>query len=168
MQPVFPEVKAHGAAVLLPLSEADLPIVTIDEGAEALFPMVVADNYQGARLAVQHLAGLGHRRIGFISGNNLLASARDRERAFKDMQAHLGLDSDPELIAMGNFLQQGGFNAAKTLLRMTPPPTAIFAANDISAVGAMSAIRDAGLHEPEDISLVGFDDVAVATSCMPS
>ncbi len=153
---------------LISLSDADLPIVTIDEGSHDNFPKIVADNYQGARLAIQHLADLGHRRIGFISGNNQLASARDRERAFRDMQAQLGLDDDPELVVNGNFLQQGGFNAAKELLKLPVRPTAIFAANDISAAGAMSAIRDGGLTVPEDISLVGFDDVAVASQIYPA
>jgi len=164
-----------GIIVILPfqsdylasLSSADLPIVTIDEGSRKNFPEVVADNYQGARLAVQHLAELGHRRIGFIAGNDRLASARDRERAFRDMQAQLTLDADPELIVNGNFMQQGGFNAAKQLLKLDVPPTAIFAANDMSAVGALSAIRDEGLDVPADISLVGFDDIAIAHQVYP-
>ncbi|OMP68957.1 LacI family DNA-binding transcriptional regulator, partial [Agrobacterium tumefaciens] len=105
---------ADGVIVILPfqsdylsvLSQASLPIVTIDEGYDLPFPKVMADNYQGARLAVQHLADLGHRRIGFISGNEALASARDRARAFTDMQAQLGLDRDASLVARGNFMQQ--------------------------------------------------------------
>jgi LacI family transcriptional regulator len=164
-----------GIIVILPfqseyltsLTAADLPIVTIDEGARDSFPEIVADNYQGARLAVQHLADLGHRRIGFIAGDNRLASARDRERAFRDMQAQLGLDTDSELIVTGNFLQQGGFKAAKELLKLKVPPTAIFAANDVSAVGALSAIRDEGLDVPSDMSLVGFDDIAIAHQVYP-
>lgn len=164
-----------GIIVILPfqadylssLSEADLPIVTIDEGPLVNFPKIAADNYQGARLAIQHLAGLGHRRIGFISGNNRLQSAQDRERAFRDMQAQLGLDEDLDLVVAGNFMQQGGFRAAKQLLELAHPPTAIFAANDISAVGALSAIKDEGLDVPGDMSLVGFDDVAVAHQVYP-
>ena len=164
-----------GVIVILPfqsdylsqLVEADLPIVTIDEGHDLPFPKIVADNYQGARLAVEHLAQLGHRRIGFIGGNIMLESARDRARAFTDMQAQLGLDLDPALIVNGNFMQQGGFEAALELLRLPSPPTAIFAANDMSAIGAMSAIRDSGRTVPDDISIVGFDDVSVAEHVHP-
>jgi LacI family transcriptional regulator len=164
-----------GLIVILPfqsdylatLSEANLPIVTIDEGYDLPFPKIMADNYQGARLAIEHLADLGHRRIGFISGNEGLASARDRARAFYDMQAQLGLDRDPALVAPGNFMQQGGFSAATSLMRLSNPPTAIFAANDISAVGALAAMRDAGMEVPGDISLVGFDDVSIAGQVYP-
>ena len=164
-----------GVIVILPfqsdylsvLSEADLPIVTIDEGYDLPFPTITADNYEGARTAIEHLASLGHHRIGFISGNEGLASARDRSRAFRDMQAQLGLDRDSDLVATGDFMQQGGFEAAKTLLGLADPPTAIFAANDISAVGALAAIREAHLGVPKDISLVGFDDVSVADHVYP-
>jgi LacI family transcriptional regulator len=165
-----------GIIVILPFQsdylpvfvEADLPIVTIDEGADLPFPKIMADNYQGARLAIEHLAGLGHRRIGFIGGNDRLESARDRARAFSDLRAQLGLDADPALLTNGNFMQQGGYEAAKSLLGLQPQPTAIFAANDMSALGAMSALREAGLSVPDDISLVGFDDVSIAEHVHPS
>lgn len=164
-----------GVVVILPfqsdylamLAEADLPIVTIDEGFDLPFPTIGADNYEGARLALLHLANLGHKRIGFISGNEALASARDRARAFSDMRAQLGLDRDASLVVAGNFMQQGGFEAAKQLVELPNPPTAIFAANDISAVGALSAIREAKLNVPADISLVGFDDVSVSDHVHP-
>lgn len=164
-----------GVIVILPfqsdylahLVEADLPIVTIDEGEDLPFPKIGADNYQGARLAIEHLAQLGHRRIGFIGGNLMLESARDRGRAFFDMQAQLDLDRDPDLVVNGNFMQQGGFDAAAALLKLPVPPTAIFAANDMSAVGALAAIRDAGRSVPDDISLIGFDDVSVAQHVHP-
>lgn len=165
-----------GVIVILPfqsdylasLSDAKLPIVTIDEGNDSLFPKIMTDNYQGARLAVEHLADLGHRRIGFIAGNEGLASARDRARAFHDMRAQHGLDADPELVVHGNFMQQGGFLAAQRLMRLSEPPTAIFAANDMSAVGAMAAIRESKRSVPQDVSLIGFDDVSIASHVHPA
>jgi LacI family transcriptional regulator len=165
-----------GVIVILPfqsdylslLSDAKLPIVAIDEGSDLPFPKVLADNDQGARLAIQHLADLGHRRIGFISGNEALASARERARAFADMQNLLGLDCGEGLVAHGNFMQQGGYNAALALIRQPHPPTAIFAANDVSAIGALAALRSEGLEVPGDVSLVGFDDVSVASQVFPA
>jgi LacI family transcriptional regulator len=166
---------ADGVIVILPyesdyldaLSRSHIPIVTIDQGKELPFPAVIADNYQGARLAVQHLADLGHRRIGFITGNERLASARDRHRAFLDMRHQLGLDEAPDLVVRGDFMQKSGYEAAKRLLSLENPPTAIFAANDVSAMGALAAIRKAGLRSPEDISVVGFDDIPLAGQLHP-
>lgn len=167
---------ADGVIVILPyesdylgtLSYAHIPIVTVDRGKEVPFPTVLAENYQGGRTAMQHLADLGHRRIGFITGNERLASARERHRAVDDMRQQLGLDSDPELTVDGDFMQKGGFDAAQRLLSLPQPPTAIFAANDASALGAMSAIRKAGLRVPEDVSLIGFDDIPLAGQMHPA
>lgn len=167
---------ADGVIAILPyesdylaaLSRAHIPIVTIDRGKEVPFPAVLADNYQGARLAIQHLADLGHRRVGFITGNERLVSARDRHRAYSDMCRQIGLDDDPDLVAEGDFMQKGGYEAAKRLLSLPKPPTAIFAANDVSAMGAMAAVRKAGLRTPEDISLVGFDDIPLAAQLHPA
>lgn len=166
---------ADGVVIILPfegeylshLFEINLPVVTIDEGPPLPFPKVVVDNYEGAKMAMQHLVSLGHHRIGFIAGDARLASARERLRAFNDSRPQLGLDADPMLVAEGDFMQLGGFNAAKKLLELSPMPTAIFAANDVSAVGALSAIQASGLRVPEDISLVGFDDVPVSTQVYP-
>lgn len=167
---------ADGVIVVLPyesdylasLSRAHIPIVTVDQGKAVPFPAVSADNYHGARLAIQHLADLGHRRIGYITGNERLASARERHRAFEDMRQQLGLDRDEALVSQGDFMQKGGYEAAQRLLALPRPPTAIFAANDVSALGALAAIRKAGLHVPDDISLVGFDDVSLAAQFHPT
>ncbi|MDR3517086.1 MAG: LacI family DNA-binding transcriptional regulator [Azospirillaceae bacterium] len=167
---------ADGVIALLPyesdyletLSAAHLPVITVDyRGEESPFPSVASDSYEGGRTAVRHLAELGHRRIAHITGNERLASARDRRRAYLDTMAQLGLAIDPAQIATGDFSQRSGFEAANRLLALNPRPTAIFAANDISALGAISAIRDAGLRVPEDLSVVGFDDIPVAAQLHP-
>ena len=166
---------ADGVIAILPfesgyldtLAQAHIPVVTIDQGMESPFPSVLADSYNGARMAVQHLVDLGHRRIGFITGNERLESARERRQAFEFMRRTLGLHPDPELIAIGDFMHKGGYDAANRLLALPEPPTAIFAANDASAVGAISALREAGRRVPEDMSVIGFDDMPIAVQLHP-
>ncbi len=167
---------ADGVIVVLPiegkfltrLAEANLSAVTIDEGPPLPFPKVVVDNYRGGHMALEHLASLGHRRIGFISGDMRLASVRDRMRAFRDGQIALDLDRDEDLVAQGDSMQQGGFEATKKLLGLKNRPTAIFTGNDVSAIGALSAIRESGLRVPEDISLIGCDDIPIARQIFPN
>jgi LacI family transcriptional regulator len=166
---------ADGVIVVLPiegqyltrLAQMNLPVVTIDEGPPLPFPKVVVDNYKGGRMALDHLASLGHRRIGFINGDVRLASVQDRLKAFRDGQISLGLDGDEHLMAQGDSMQQGGFEATKRLLSLKKRPTAIFTGNDVSAVGALSAIRECGLRVPEDISLIGCDDIPLARQVYP-
>ena len=158
----------YEASYLEQIASEALPVVTIDTlYDDPPFPSVDGDSYQGARLAVRHLADLGHRRIGFISGDNRLRSARERLAGYRDAVAQFGLDRDPDLVVDGDFLQKSGFDAAKRLLALKHRPTAIFAANDISALGASQALREKGLRIPEDISLIGFDDIAIAQQMHP-
>ncbi|WP_319533130.1 LacI family DNA-binding transcriptional regulator [uncultured Cohaesibacter sp.] len=168
---------ADGIIVLLPyeadylekLSEASLPVVTVETVLdEPTFPAVITDGYQGGRQAMSHLIELGHKRIGFITGNLKLLSARSRLKAYKDMVAQFSLDEDPALICEGDYMQLGGYDAARKLLALKERPTAIFASNDVSALGAQSAIREAGLKVPEDISLVGFDDISLSEQMHPA
>lgn len=167
---------ADGVIALLPyefdslnsLALARIPVVTVEHSAETPeFATIIADSYQGARLAVRHLAELGHRSIAFITGNERLGSARDRRRGYEDTMREFGLPLRNELVAEGDYMQRGGFEAANRLLALRPRPTAFFCANDISALGALSAIRDAGLRVPDDISIVGFDDIPLAAQVHP-
>lgn len=164
-----------GVIVILPyesdylesMATAHIPVVTIEQGAVSAFPSVTADNYQGGLSALQHLIELGHRRIAHIAGNDRLTSARDRRRAYHDILAQARLPYDPDLEVDGDFSRKGGFEAAQKLLALADRPTAIFAANDISAYGAIAAIREAGLSVPGDISVVGFDDIPIASQLHP-
>lgn len=166
---------ADGVIVILPyesdyletMATAHVPVVTIEQGTASVFPSVTADNYQGGCAALQHLIELGHRRIGFITGNDRLTSARDRRRAYRDILAQARLPYDPALEVQGDFSRKSGFEAAKQLLALDERPTAIFAANDMSAYGAIAAIREAGLSVPGDISVVGFDDIPIAAQLHP-
>jgi len=144
-----------------------LPIVCLDRdvGAGAV-PLVQVDNRLGARLATEHLLALDHRRIAHISGAEL-AIAAEREAGWLEAHTSRSVRPSPRLLARGGFSEAGGFAAAQQLLAAGGEPTAIFAANDLSALGAISAIVQSGLRVPEDISVVGFDDLALAAYATP-
>ncbi|WP_395407579.1 LacI family DNA-binding transcriptional regulator [Pseudoduganella sp. UC29_106] len=131
-------------------------------------PIVVPENRIGARIAVEHLISLGHRRIAFIAGNPGTGQSGERERGYLDALQGAGLSADPSLMVNGAFVQPGGFSAAEKLLALEQPPTAIFAANDEMAFGAMDAINSKGLKVPEDISVVGFDDIPTSSYVYPT
>ncbi|QCP54293.1 LacI family transcriptional regulator [Trinickia violacea] len=168
---------ADGVVAILPkesayfdaLAASHVPVVLIDQrGSLTTFPSVSVDNYGGARLAVAHLAELGHRRIAFISGDETIEGVRDRRRAYEDTLERLELPRDPALVTTGDLTQVTGFEAASRLLALEEPPTAIFAANDLSAFGAIAAVREAGLRVPDDISVIGFDDIPMAAQVHPA
>jgi len=145
-----------------------LPLVLVDyEGHEAPFPRVEAANYDGTRRAVRHLIELGHTRIGYITGNANYGCAHARLAAYRDTTRSAGADCDPELVVEGDFTEYSGYAGAKRLLSLGEPPTAIVCANDLSAFGCLKALREAGLRVPQDVSVVGFDDVPGAERSEP-
>jgi DNA-binding LacI/PurR family transcriptional regulator len=119
---------------------------------------VVPDDFYGASLAVRHLVALGHRRIAYINGPEGWYSAKRRLAGYKSELAAHNLDFDPALLQPGDWEYEGGCTAAQNLLAVTPRPTAIFAANDLMALGAIGAIQDAGLNVPGDIAVIGYDN----------
>jgi LacI family transcriptional regulator len=136
------------------------PVVVVDPNVETHdCPAVIATNRDGALAAVEYLIGLGHRRIGFISGRSELQSAVRRLQGYKDGLAQAGIPLDPDLIQTGDYSMKTGFACTQRLLNLPDPPTAIFASNDQSATGAIKAIYEAGLGVPDDMSVVGFDNV---------
>ncbi|GHG33353.1 LacI family transcriptional regulator [Deinococcus indicus] len=150
------------------LQRSRTPIVLISHfGTPTDLPNVRADSYHGAHAATTHLLDLGHRRVGFIAGADGSSQAHERLRAYRDATGERGL-LDPDLIRPGNFTQRRGFEAARELLDLPDPPTAIFAASDATAFGAMDAVKDRGLRVPQDISVVGFDDIAAASQSHPA
>jgi DNA-binding LacI/PurR family transcriptional regulator len=118
------------------------------------------DDAVGARLVVEHLAGLGHRRIGYIGGGSG-AGAATRQRGYEAAMRQNGL-GDCITVAAGDFSEAGGYRAADKLLTMDPLPTAIFAANDLSAAGALGRVADAGLRVPDEMAIVGYDNTGLA------
>lgn len=124
---------------------------------------VGANNVEGITAGVEHLAALGHRRIGFVRGPTESVTADERLRAYLDAVARLRLDADPALVIQGNYQESGGYLAARELLAMRRPPSAILAANDMSAMGVMNAAYELGVSIPGDLSVVGLDDIELAS-----
>lgn len=148
------------AAYIDSIRRRDFPFVLIDHaGDDDQGPSVGATNRRGARDATDYLISLGHRRIGFITGNQEMGCARERLIGYREAICAAGITADPELVREGNFRKPLAYERAQELLALPEPPTAIFAANDISAFGVMDAVRDAGLRIPDHISVVGFDDI---------
>jgi LacI family repressor for deo operon, udp, cdd, tsx, nupC, and nupG len=130
-------------------------------------PTVQIDNIDAARKATQHLLDLGHRRIGFITGPLWNVLSRDRLHGYRDAVLDAGLAFDDALVAQGNFSIASGVTAASQLLDLARQPSAIFASNDEMAIGAIRAARDRGLGVPEDVSVMGFDDIRFAAFVDP-
>jgi LacI family transcriptional regulator len=128
---------------------------------------VVPDDYRGATAAVEHLFSLGHRRIAHIAGSDEVSTGYLRRQAYCDTLRRLGAPVDPRLIVEGSFRESGGYEGMRALLALDEPPTAVFAANDLAALGAIHAIAEAGRHVPDDISVVGFNDLFHATYITP-
>ncbi len=144
------------------------PVVAVDPhygGNE--YPAVISTNREGAMEAMEYLIGLGHRRIGFISGRYDLKSAERRLCGYQDSLTQAGIPIDPDLIVQGDFTAGTALICARQLLNLPDPPTAIFAANDQSALGAYKAAQEAGLAIPQDLSLVGFDNIPDAALAVP-
>lgn len=144
------------------------PFVLIDhEGLDREGPSVGATNREGAKQAVQYLLDLGHRRIGLITGNLDMDCARERLLGCREALVEAGLAPTPELVKTGNFHRSLAYQLTQDLFRLPDPPTAIFASNDVSAFGVMDAVRMLGLRIPEDVSIVGFDDIPDAQWTQP-
>ncbi len=129
---------------------------------------VVADNSGGARAVAQALLELGHRRIGLISGPPLLTTTRDRESGFRSTLAEAGVALPDEHIVHGDFGRDSGAEAAEELLDRSPGLSAIFALNDPMAIGVLSVLRARGIAVPDQISLIGFDDIPITRDITPT
>jgi len=156
-------------AYLESLRQRRFPYVLVDhQGIDETGPAVGATNFQGAYDATQHLLSLGHRRIGFITGQMEMGCSRDRLAGYRAALLATGIPPDPQWVREGDFFQPDGFAGAQALLALPQPPSAIFASNDVSAFGVMEAVRDAGKRLPDDMSIVGFDDIPQAAQVNPT
>ncbi|MEJ2738089.1 MAG: LacI family DNA-binding transcriptional regulator, partial [Anaerolineae bacterium] len=135
------------------------PLVAVDPHIDNTFPAVIAANREGAMAATEYLIGLGHRRIGFIGGRTDLLSAHQRRQGYQEALTQAGLPIDSVLIQPGDYTRSTALQRARALLALPVPPTAIFASNDQSALGVMDAAQEAGIGIPEDLSLIGFDNI---------
>jgi LacI family transcriptional regulator len=139
---------------------ANLPVVLLcspTKGQE--LDSVTIQNSQGARDMVNHLISIGHRSIAIIKGSAGNFDAAERLRGYRSALREGGIAADPNLERDGDFTEAGGYAAAQDLLKMKPRPTAVFAANDSMAIGALSAFRQAGVRIPEEMAIAGFDDI---------
>jgi DNA-binding LacI/PurR family transcriptional regulator len=144
------------------------PIVCLDRDIDSnSIPLVQVDNRLGGRLATEHLVELGHTRIAHITGAPHLRISEERRAGYNDALGAAGIEAAAALVADGTFTEEGGYNGARTLLEADPDLTAIFAANDLSAVGALNAIAGTGRRVPDDVSVVGFDDLRLAEFTSP-
>ena len=150
------------------LARRGVPLVFMDAGRVGpRMSTVLIDYAKGIRQAVDHLVELGHRRVGFITGPLDLHSARTRRQAFLDGLRARGIRPEPKLVPEGTHTAEGGHRAMLALLRQAKRPTAVVCSNDWTAIGALHAIDAAGLRVPEDISIVGFDDIPLASYTSP-
>lgn len=150
------------------LREPPLPVVVVNGlPAGISVPAVASDNHAGGRLAVAHLLGLGHRRIGYLMAPPRNIDAPDRLSGAREALASAGLAADSLVVSSGEAGVAGGERAMHALLAMAADLTAVFAYNDLMAIGAIRAIREVGRRVPDDISVVGFDDVDIAAYAEP-
>jgi len=145
-----------------------LPVVVTGRSLQAPgLHSLVSDDFEGARSATRHLLQQGHTRIAHIGGDPGHPDARERERGYRAALQEAGLPVDPALLQPGDYLEASGARAASALLASGTPFTAIFAANDQMAAGAAQVLHHHGVRVPEDVSIVGFDDVLAAAHAIP-
>jgi LacI family transcriptional regulator len=140
------------------LGNARLPCVLVDRTPDPTFDQVGVNNREAMQALVEHVVGLGHRRIGYVGGHPGLQTTLERIGGYRDSLERLGLTFDERYLVSGSALTISATNATHALLSLEQPPSAIVAGNNMATVGAMRAIRARGLRVPQDISIVGFDD----------
>ncbi len=148
------------------LRDRKVPLVFVDVGPDVPGIANIRINYlNGIRQAVQHLAALRHRRIAFIAGPQYLKSAGARREAFEDSMKEIGLS--PDLIVIGDHRMEGGMNALLELNKLNDPPTAVLCSNDMTAIGVLREAYEQNINIPDDLSVVGFDDIHLAEFTIP-
>jgi LacI family transcriptional regulator len=151
------------------LQQRGIPLVVIDrEISDVQVDRVLADNVQGATLATQHLLDLGHRRIACIAGNVKVAPFGDRLCGYRQALAEAGVAEDPALVVHGSVQQDQGRAAIRQLLSLKDGPTAVFASTDMLAISALQEAAEKDIPIPEALSVVGFDDIALAAMVVPA
>ena len=145
-----------------------VPLVFVDVGPPVAHVSNIKINYQhGIRQAVQHLAALRHEHIAFITGPLNLKSAKARKDAFEESMREIGMRVEPEFVIEGDHTMEGGMKALAHLARLGSRPTAIMCSNDMTAIGVMREAYDCGIAIPQELSVVGFDDVRLAQFMTP-
>ena len=161
-----------GAIMVTPTvvdAPADVPVVSIDpHTGRAGLPTVESDSLEGGLLATAHLIQLGHRRIGFLAGRPDLRSSILREKGYRRALGEAGIAFDPALVRVGHYEKDSAREPTMALLSLPDRPTAIFAANDLSAIAAIQVATEMGLTVPRNLSVIGFDDIPDASRMIPA
>lgn len=159
-----PEAVRH----LRVLHDSGLPVVLIDDrGRLPAFPSVGTSNREGGADAAKHLLALGRARLAVVTGPREFGCTADRLSGFRDAVREAGHSLDPQLIIEGDFTTESGYAATRQLLASGPEFDGVFALNDLSAVGVLAALRDAGRTVPDDVAVIGFDDIPTAAHTQP-
>lgn len=164
--------RVDGLVVMWPRAEVDVLAALVPEGVPVVLlnapcekcdvPVIAVDNYGGARAMTEHLLGHGHTRIALITGPEGNYEAAERRRGYRDALAAAGLPRDPSCELPGDFMRATGYRRADDVLALTPRPTALFAANDAMAIGALRRLRERGTSVPGELAVAGFDDIPTA------
>lgn len=165
---ILPPPLSESVPILTELALAGTPVVTVAMGK--LYPNALnvrIDDFAAAKEMTEYLIGLGHKRIGFIKGHPAQIASAERERGFMAAVTEAGLENGGISIEQGFFTFRSGLDAAERLLNQSARPTAIFASNDDMAAAVVGVAHRRGLDVPEDLSVVGFDDTAPATTVWP-
>jgi DNA-binding LacI/PurR family transcriptional regulator len=171
------ERKVEGVAVMTfgieeplleQLADRNIPMVFVDMGPQHPgISLLKVDYHHGIRQGVQHLAALGHRNISFISGPKRLHSAQSRLEAFSQSLRECGISPDPAWLLEGDHTLEGGIRVMEKILAGKKLPTAVMCSNDMTAIGVLHKLYRAGLRAPDDLSLIGFDDIHMARVTIP-
>jgi LacI family transcriptional regulator len=154
---------------IAPVIEEGTPVVFFERSMPGIaLDSVGIDNLAGAQMAVQHLLELGHRRIALITGLRSSGLSNERLNGCRQILAAAGVPLDPALLHWGDYLPESGRRACEELLQLDEPPTAIFAFNDLMAIGALQALHEHGLRVPDDVAVVGFDGIPLTNHTSPA
>lgn len=155
-------------AAVIEMAATGMPVVCVDRSmAKLKTDLVEVDNHRGAFEAVSHLLEKGHKHIGLIEGRSQVSTSRERRRGYLDALAERGITVRKELMRAGDFKQESGRILANELLALRKPPTALFVCNNLMTVGALATIHQRGLRVPQDVAIVGFDDLPWAEALDP-
>ncbi|MGG7604789.1 LacI family DNA-binding transcriptional regulator [Massilia sp. BKSP1R2A-1] len=158
-------------AVTVPALLATVPTVLLNchqkERRDRLYSSVVPSEVLGGFAATMHLLELGHRRVGLVNGEGWIEAVAERLKGYRQALSTRDIPFDPQLVREGDWQVSSGHEHARALLRLPDPPTALFCANDLMAVGALEAVRELGLSVPAEVSVVGYDDQDIARYTQP-
>jgi LacI family transcriptional regulator len=151
------------------LTDLSIPVVILGSGDRyPRFDAVGSDTEKGAQTALAHLFELGHRRIGLIAGRSARDQTYKRYNSYVAFHARHGIPLDESLIVESEFTDQAGFEAMQQLMRRPQPPTAVFAANDLLAIGALKGAQSMAVKVPDDVSIIGMDDIYASATTSPA